>query len=418
MSNQVQAPTHTAAQLKMIHGINPANGQTNLPAHVQAALTVQPASGKTYASQVNAQRSSTASHVITIDQRWNQSLAAMPQHQQALANHLLTQAISEFRRRNPHIKSWNDLDLVEAKQEIMSSIFIDTSMQRQLDVFWLIQLVNNFSSTLVMPIQIYRDANNGMSSHAWDGQHTLLMLWVIATQILNEDPNTIMVPVNLYKSHLKAEMRNNFITLNSSEGKKHLDPIDHLIQQIFGVRVDGSKNPTWLAAEKKQRHAEDNDLFYTAKKFGDAHMPGGISRLQEINKLDPQTAGWLCKYLGHSTGGVRNVQEKEMVMMAKFFELCASQSIKVDDQYIRDLYTVMDHYWGADLDDTSDFWTAAAKCYYSWHARMGFQVNPRFDKNPPLGMPYMLAQLARGFQHKLPSYQSNSGFVPLSVDLA
>lgn len=372
---------------------------------------------QSYAAQINAQRSSTASHVITIANRWNDTVQSMTAERQALAKHLLTQAIAEFRRRNPHIKSWKDLDLVEAKEEIMSKIFIDTSMQRQLDVFWLIQLINGFQSSKVMPIQIYRDASNNMSSHAWDGQHTLLMLWVIATMILNEDPEKIKIPVNIYKSHLKAEMRDNFITLNSSEGKKHLEPIDHLIQKVLGVRVDGSKNPIWLSAEKKQRYAEDHDLFYTAKKFGDAHMPGAISRLQEINNLESDVVGNLCKYLGFSTSGVRNAHEKEMVMMAKFFELCDSQGIKVDDQYIRDLYAAISHYWGADLDDTSQFWTSAATCYYNWHASMNFQVNPRFDKMPPLGMPYMLAQLARGFNHKLPSYRSNSGFIPLAGDL-
>jgi hypothetical protein len=370
-----------------------------------------------YAARVNANRNTGTSYVVDVAQRWNDSINALPAANQGLAKHMLKQAIAEFRRRHPHIKSWADLDLVEAKEETLNNVKIDVSMQRQLNVFWVIELINNFSCTLVMPIQVYRDRTNDMATHAWDGQHTIVMLWIICTMILEEDPDKVVIPVNIYKSHLKAEMRNNFITLNSSEGKKHLDLIDHFVQQVLGVRIDGSKNPDWVASELKQRHAENNDLFYTSKKMGDSHMPGAISRMHEFVKLDPHVVDWLCRYLGLTTAGSRPATEKEVELMAKFFDMCDAQKIKVDDQYITELHAAMDHYWGADLDDEAQFWTDAAMAYYSWHSSMGFGVDARFHKNIPHGMPYLLAQLARGFAHKLPVYHGNSGFVPLPNDL-
>ncbi len=371
-----------------------------------------------YAQTKNARFSSTKSNIRTIQQRWNETYKSLPPHQQQLVNHALAGAVAEFRRRNPSIKKWNQLLLAEAKAAMMTQINIDGTMQRQLDIFWVLKLLNHFMATMVVPIQVYRPDPNKEEYLAWDGQHTIVLLWLIATQILGENPEEIVVPVNLYHSNLKAEMRANFISLNSKEGKKQLELIDIFEQQVFGVRVDGSTNPIWIDAELKQQYIEKHGLFVTAKKFGDEDQPGAITRLQEINKLTAQSVDWLCEYLAHSTKLNRPVEEKEMVMMAHYFDRCRLEGIDVDSAYIASLASVLDTLFDGDFSPMGSFWTKAGVAYHNWHAvnSNGFSAG-RFNKEPVHGFPFLIAQLRKSFDLKAPRSDSKSEFWPVEEDL-
>ena len=135
---------------------------------------------KSYATKINERYSNSASHVVTLRERWTMTYnSATPRQQQQIDN-MLSAAKFEFRRRNPLIKTWADLDLAEAKQVLMSSVRIDGSMQRKLDIDWVIELLTKFCSTMVVPIQVYRPSNDHDQFLAWDGQHTLMLLWLIA----------------------------------------------------------------------------------------------------------------------------------------------------------------------------------------------------------------------------------------------
>ena len=372
---------------------------------------------KSYATKINERYSNSASHVVTLRERWTMTYnSATPRQQQQIDN-MLSAAKFEFRRRNPLIKTWADLDLAEAKQVLMSSVRIDGSMQRKLDIDWVIELLTKFCSTMVVPIQVYRPSNDHDQFLAWDGQHTLMLLWLIATQILELSEDAVEIPVNIYKSNQKSQMRANFISLNSKEGKKMLEQIDIFMQKIFGVRIDHSQNPEWIEAEKKQQHVETYDLFLTSEKFGDDEQPGAISRLQEINKLSPDSVGWLSKYLALVGGGKRPAVEKEMVMMGQFFHRCKAAGIKVDDAYITELASVAKQLWDADFDPHGKFWVRAANAYYNWHKNAGLIGDARFSKEPPHGMPFLLAQLRKSFGRDVPSNISNSEFAPAAKDL-
>ena len=244
---------------------------------------------KTAAAIKNARFSSTKSNIRTIKQRWDETYNQLSDFNKLVVDTTLEQAKAEFRRRNPGLKKWADLKLAEAKSVVMSEVNIDGTMQRQLDIMWVLRLLNNFMSTMVVPIQVYRPVAGKNKYLAWDGQHTIVLLWLIATQLLEEDPDTIIIPVNLYQSDLKAEMRANFISLNSKEGKKMLEAIDLWEQMVFGVRLDGSTNPLWVATELKQKHIESVGLFVTSKKFGDEDEPCAITRLKDLYKLHPES---------------------------------------------------------------------------------------------------------------------------------
>jgi hypothetical protein len=376
---------------------------------------------KSYAGQRNSRFDNANSKIITPAQRWKDAYNAYDAGSRATIDRVLDGSKDEFCRRNSHIKTWADMDLCESSLVALDKILIDSTMQRQLDIFWVMKLVNKYRSLMVMPIQVYVD---DQGNHlAWDGQHTLIMLWIIATQILALDTSTVQVPVVRYKSKLKSEMRGNFISLNSSDGKKSLDPIDIFEQQVFGVRIDGSSDPAWKESETKQTHAETYDLFLTAGKFGDTHMPGAIGRLNEVQKLTTECTRWLMRYLSHTTQGQRPAEEKEMVMMGQFFYRCKAANIKVDDAYIDELARLNMRLFGGDFDPHGRFWAKARAAYFSWHQRqqdLGFieqGVNPRFSNEPLHGMPFLLAQLNKDFKRTVPSNTSNSPFYPAPKDL-
>jgi hypothetical protein len=300
----------------------------------------------------------------------------------------------------------------------MNNVCIDDTMQRQLNIAWVITLLNLFVSTKVVPIHVYQPDADTETYLAWDGQHTLVLLWLICTQVFAEDPATFEIPVNVYASHQKAEMRGCFIDLNSEEGKKMLDLFDKFEQMVYGVRVDGSTNPIWVLAEQKQTIVESHGLFLTSKKFGDDHMPGAISRMQEINKMQTDSLEWLCDYLVAVGAQQRAVEEKEMVMMAYFFERCRLAKLKLTQTQVHDIAAVAKNYWGADFGPSSLFWAKVSIAYHKWHSIHVVYGTPRCNKEPIHGYPFLAEQIKKdlsGFA-KLAS-NTSSEFIPDAADL-
>lgn len=374
-----------------------------------------------YAANKNARFNSKSSHVRTIKQRWDDAYNSLSTIQQKAVNNALNAAVAEFRRRHPNIKCTSILRplLAKAHPAKMSTIGIDDTMQRQLNIAWVLTLLNTFVTTKVIPIQVYQPDINKDEYMAWDGQHTLVLLWLICTQIFGEKPEDFEIPVNLYSSHQKAEMRRSFIDLNSEEGKKMLDLFDKIEQMIYGVRIDKSTNPIWVLAEQKQQHIESNGLFLTSKKFGDEDRPGAISRMQEINKNTPEVVSWICSYLVAVGAQNRPVEEKEMVMMAFFWERCAKAGIKVTNKFITDVAGVIKNHWGADFSSTSIFWTDVRNSYETWHQQFGNYSNPRVNKEPLHGYPFLVEQLKKdlGKKYTFPRSNTSSEFIPFASTL-
>jgi hypothetical protein len=384
-------------------------------------FTVMP-QNTTYAKLRNGRFNLTSSNIRTIEQRWKETYDNLPLFQQMAVDNALESAKAEFRRRNPNLRKWKDVAdiLAEAKSVIMSKISIDATMQRQLDIEWVLTLLNRFMATMVVPIQVYRPNKDSDEFLAWDGQHTLVLLWLIATQIMEVDPEKIEIPVNVYASKLKAEMRANFISLNSKEGKKVLEAIDLWDQMVYGVRVDASENPDWIEVEKKQQIIETFGMFVTAHKFGDTSEAGAISRLQEINKLDVATVGWLCLYLAAAGATERPVAEKEIVMMAYFFDKCRlARNITVDKAFVFDIANVAKRLWAADFTPNSVFWTKASNAYANWHNKFGDALTtPRFNKEPIHGFPFLIEQFKKELpDRQFPNGRTNSEFYPDVTDL-
>lgn len=266
-----------------------------------------------------------------------------------------------------------------------------------------------------MPICVYEDPAAPGKYVCWDGQHTIIMLYIIYAQILGEDVNDIDVPIVIYPSTMKAEMRECFIMLNG-EAKQPLDPIDIFYQKIYGVRTDGSVNADWLLSEAKQQALESHDMFATNEKFGDEKQPGALTVLTELinDDFSLEVTQAFCKYFKAVCDSNRPVRPKESWMLYNYFYLCDVQGIIVDDQYISDVATALQVVDSGDFN-ALEFFSTAKESYQEW-----FRLNkPNPDgtlwgityPEKRLGVTFLIAQIAKAGV-KVPKYGSAPWTVP------
>ena len=245
-----------------------------------------------YAAQVNAKYGNTSSHFQDLKSRWNSTMALYLPGTVNSINSSLKQRIAGWIKLHPKVKTFKDMPLCRAQTARLSDILIDETMQRQLNISWVLEIIENWRSWQAMPIQVYTVGSDASPEleylgqdklyASWDGQHTAMAFYIIAVFILGLDPKDVEIPVVIYEVSTKAEIRNNFIQSNTDGGKKLLDKIDTFQQMVYGVRVDGATYPEWLEVEKKQQYLEAAGLFLTDKKFKDDHMTGAISRVEDI----------------------------------------------------------------------------------------------------------------------------------------
>lgn len=393
---------------------------------------------KSYASGVNAKYKSRNSIFVNAKDRLDQTILALPGQSQNTMRGRITKVAQNFCQAFPAKKKFEDLDIVESIMMPMSDILIDTTMQRQLNLSWVLYIIANFREVMAQPIQIYRVVNpdsnlkyypvgeRGLYA-SWDAQHTLIALYIIATHAFHQNPDKIMVPVNIYKVSKKADIRENFIAGNSDEGKKLLDDIDIYMQQVFGVMVDGSENPRWVESAKKQEHLTAADLFVTHDKFNDTHMPGAISRMQEIKHYDSEIVRKFTVYASAvMPEGVPNrpIASQEIEIMCAWFHMAKQGGIEYKDAQIVDLADHLNDLFGADFHEASVFWTQARKAYSNWHTkyweRFPEEERPQhmsFAKNWRNGGAFLWYQLKKTWNGPVPALNYDIAFKPAQKDL-
>lgn len=319
---------------------------------------------QTYAEQRNARYSNTASNLVDLVQRYNDTVAALPV--QARRNHQskLAKALKQFRANHPGLKSIADRSRFRLCKSLMGKlkdIRIDTTMQREPNLQWILTIITNFRAYQAQPIQVYDTPNGGLGS--WDGQHTALAFYLIATQGLGEKFEDIEVPVNIYDILSRGELRSNFInnntTVGRNAGKKPLDIIDIFMQMIYGVEVDGVTEQDWVDAHAKWKHISNAGMFITADKFNDTDQTGAISRLNEI--ADEATSVEVIrqfaiygKYIVDNQQ--RSLNSKEIPIIVEFLNLVEQQDIKWSDSDIVDLSQHLIDLFDANFDAKGPYW--------------------------------------------------------------
>jgi hypothetical protein len=367
-----------------------------------------------YADQFNARYNYSESDYVDVPTRFQEFVDE---------NRLIEikMACREFKRRNPQWKKFSDIPLCIAQKAKGSQLGIDKTMQRFLIIDSCVNKVDGFKSTKVMPIQVNPHPTEEGSYTAWDGQHTVIMLYIICTFVFGENWDEVDIPIVIYPTTEKAEIREGFVGLNG-EDKNPLDPIDIWMQMLYGVRVDSSQNPKWLDANEKQKRLEKFKLFATHEKFDNAHEVGAISRLAEIDKATADDLHLFGIYWA-AIRQQRAVQPKESYMMLTWIMLCRTEGVKLDEDYMLDLADMATSFWRADFSPSGPFWAKAELAYENWHEEKykdfkdADKPEPSMQKLPTHGIPFLNAQIQKTLKRKVPAYFANNGFKPAEEDL-
>ena len=388
-----------------------------------------------YATQRNAKFRNSTSHFITLVDRLNDTINSLPTAQ-AKANWAssLKKAIQAFKKSYPNVKDFNNrklFRLVQATDIPMMDIMVDTTMQREPDLQWIIKIITNFRDYQAQPMQVF---GHGNLWGAWDSQHTALAMYLIARDALNLDLTTVMVPANIYDVTSRADLRNLFINMNTTTGKnagkKPLDLIDIFEQMVYGVEVDGVTEQDWVDAHTKWEHLDTAGVFVTADKFNNTNEIGALSRLQEVLESSVEVVRQFAVYAGHIVDvQQRAINSKESPIIIEFLNLCEQQDIVYSDTDIVDLANHCISLFDANFDARGPYWTQVHEANINAYNKMhkGMPKNlwpdaPRNAKNTPQGLAFFWHQLnvswakPKGVKFKFPK-QPFSAFVLDAKDL-
>ena len=378
-----------------------------------------------YCDTINSRYSVNSSTFHNLKERLNHTISQLPPDAKRYKLFMLNEAIKEFQRRFPSTTKFKQLRLCKSQKAKLKQIIIDDTMQRKLDLDWVIEILSNFNEFQIQPVQVYRVEGTDVLFASWDGQHTAMVLYIVAVMIL-KDSDDVEIPVTIYEVSLKSEIRNNFVKGNSKEGKKLLDQIDLFMQMIYGVRLDGSDNPIWVEAELKQQYLEKNGLFVTADKFGDTDQPGAISRLDEINKYSPAVIKELAMYLGISAQDQRPVDPKEIYIMGNWFAMDKDNRKEYTEEDMFRLYHLFKTTFNADFSPNGPFWKLVEKAYLDYKEKENeflrerfcdqadmFIKEPRLNKDWIQGGTYLWHLVKKHYkQGPMPALSINTPFTP------
>jgi hypothetical protein len=387
----------------------------------------------TYAAQQNARYNHTGSIYVDLGKRYNTSLANLPPMKGVGARAQLAAACKEFQKRYPHVTKFSDLKLAKAGLTPLGLILIDITIQRLLDLGWVTTILKNFREVQADPIKLYEVLDGGDLAKeygvgaifaSWDAQHTAIVYYIISVVILKQDPMKVDVPSVVYQVKNRADIRENFVSGNSKTGKHLLDSIDLFMQMVMGVRIDGSSNTKWAEAELKQQYLEQANLFVTAEKFADTHMPGAISRMAEVDKYTSDVIRKFCLYSAQ-IDPVRPIDSQEIEIMCAWFDMAKNAGIDYTDEQVVELSTYILDTFGQDWgNESSMFWDKVKVAYQNWHAKYyrkfpaNMRPNSRMAKNWNTGGTFLWAQLNNSWStNPLPPLSNSSPFIPDTTDL-
>jgi len=377
-----------------------------------------------YANKANQKYSESKSNFVTLQQRLTSGLNAFYEKR-------LLGVVEEFKRRHKNLKKFADMHLCEAIMVPMDKILIDTTMQRAVNFEHVLDILVGFRETMVMAIQVYEDPDKPGYYIAWDGQHTAVALYILATKVFGERVAKLMVPIVKYNVKMRAEIRRNFILLNG-DAKKPLDFVDTYQQQVYGVRIDGEDDEEWVATEQKQKYLEEAGLFVTHEKFEDHEEEGAFTLLADTimsksvkTRKDADATRMFADYWSIA-GHKRPVDAKEARQLYEYFALCIEQGITIDEGYVLELVSFCKEYFDSDFSANGPFWDKVKLAYDAWWIpnnpdaelnKDGEPIVRGFTKEARCGLPFLIAQIKHSTSLKTPSYDATNGFKVAVKDL-
>lgn len=360
-----------------------------------------------YAAKRNARYTNSASNLVDLVQRLDDTIGNLTLQARRNWQAKLTKALTTFKKNHPGLKSINDRSRFRLCKSLVGNlkdIVIDTTMQREPNLDWIITIITNFRAYQAQPIQVYA---TGDQWGGWDGQHTSLALYLIAVQGLGEKFEDVEVPINIYDIASRGELRSNFInnntTVGKNAGKKPLDVIDIFMQKIYGVEVDGVNEPEWVDAHTKWKHIAAGNMFLTADKFNDTKEVGAISRLNELDDASVEVVRQFAVYGQYVVGyQLRPINTKEIPIIIEFLNLCEQQDIAYTDAQIEELAQHCIDLFDANFDAKGPFWDQVHQANLNAYNKANRQVPkhlwpdaPRNSKNVQQGIAFFWHQLQK-----------------------
>ena len=381
------------------------------------ALSVQ-----TYADVQNSRYQNTASNLVDLVSRLNQTIQNLPAQARRNWQSNLKKSIDTFKRNHPGVRFDDRVEfrLCRAIERPLSDIVIDTTMQREPDLKWILNIIANFRAYQAQPIQVYETQDNKLGG--WDGQHTALALYLIVTYAFKLDYTQVLVPVNIYAIQSRGELRSNFInnntTVGKNAGKKPLDIIDIFMQKIYGVEVDDYNDPEWVKAHEKWLAISQAGMFLTAEKFNNTEETGAISRLNELDDASVDVVKKFAIYgdyviRSQSTAtNKRPINTKEIPIIIEFLNMCEAEQIDLTHHQIQSIAQHCIDLFDANFDSRGPFWEQVHLANISAYENMYKKVDknlrpdpPRNSKNVPQGINFFWHQLKHTWQPNNPGVE-------------
>ena len=229
--------------------------------------------------------------------------------------------------------------------------------------------------------------------NVWDGQHTVLMLERILTQVYGLEGRELaefLVPCVVYEGvESPKEERRMTAVMNSSEGKRPWEAADHFdmgVQNVATLLAQGI-DPS-LGTSKAERRDYDSHLkqqllhkhhsFLSGPGRPDRVFPGALTRIVELDTCearDPQMhqilSAWLdCLKRLHRGSKPNDPNASEVMML--FFTLAAHQQIDLT-QWVEPMYKILARHYAADFHaastDPDGFWNQYAAAYRISHTK-------------------------------------------------
>jgi len=249
--------------------------------------------------------------------------------------------------------------------ETMSNIVIDMRLQRVPTMEAIQKYIRNYRWYKVQPIKVFVWKDHVGKEHlvCWDGQHTLIMLYLIATQVHKLNPSEVQIPVNITDGITIEEARESLMSENG-EGRVLFDPVDMHEQGVFARRDTNSEVKAHILADQLQQHLENNFMFLANPRRGEMDKPGALTRTNEF--LDPTFPHVVTKYFAEwfygLNGSSRPAFGVEVATMYNFFNECVRSGMQMDRRYIKQVAMVCRSVTGDDFDGNM-VWDRVRKIY-------------------------------------------------------
>jgi hypothetical protein len=259
-----------------------------------------------------------------------------------------------------------------------------------------------------------------------------MALYLIGTIAFGLKSDDIEVPTAEYSFADRVECRRTFMANNSRDGRKILDPIDIISQQIFAVRLDQAQDPDWLAINDKQTVLENHDLFMTHAKFHDDDEPGAITRPGDLCD-EKYTLEVVRQFAVYATevlnSNPRAIDTKELPIIMGFLKMATGGDVKYSDDDVRSLAQLCWDLFEADFAEDGEFWKRVNAAYINWHedyhADMDEALRPgvKLNKDWAQGGTYFWHLLkkhwvdAQGQSMPIPKLNISTSFRPKDKDL-